>query len=321
MDIYCTDTDIKDVYSHIDKFDSKVLVAGWSQPSVGIEQLFRSVNTGLIGTLFIDGVDMSDYKVGSIEEVNQGTGGNWYYNTTDDVLYVNHPTNLNLHRVEGGSTWADLKLRYRKNASRFINSHLDSRLPREHWKDKEGNFDYVIVRLTALTCAWMLLKASKPKHEDVKVLEEEVFATIGGLVDGEIKLSRDVTMDSSGGIIREVVNPSADNPLRLVDVRGEYSGTYELLKVVIDTGEGGAIGTGKFTVYGSDSTGLKQLKILDSETITGLYQPVGHGMHIRFQGRDDDAVATVLDEWEIELYGASIEVDNASIGSIQMSRR
>jgi hypothetical protein len=48
-------------------------------------------------------------------------------------------------------------------------------------------------------------------------------------------------------------------------------------------------------------------------------QAIGSGLALMFEG-DDGAAATVDDEWEIEVYGAAVEVDNSGIGSMKSSR-
>ena len=58
--------------------------------------------------------------------------------------------------------------------------------------------------------------------------------------------------------------------------------------------------------------GLKTQIRVDSEVITGDYQILGSGLQIRFAGKDDSAVATAGDEWEIECIGKGERVDNSS---------
>ena len=129
-------------------------------------------------------------------------------------------------------------------------------------------------------------------------------------------------MDAAKGIIREVsVDSSSD--LRPVELTGHYSGTsYELLKVYIDSGEGGVIGTTKMTVTGKSSTALKSETLVDSEIITGDYQSLGvSSMEIRWSGDNDAAITTASDEYEVELFGYSLDSSTpGQVGNIKMTR-
>ena len=214
-------------------------------------------------------------------------------------------------KIETGTNWDTLYTRIMENASRYFDSRVDANLPREQWKDREGNFDYLVVRTTALIAACFLIKANKPQSEDLPILIDEYEFNLQQINEGKAKLAHQNTADSSQGYVREITVANA-NPLRIVDTRGDYYGTYELYKVYIDTSEGGAIGTAKYTVKEKSSNGLKTQIRVDSEVITGDYQILGSGLQIRFAGKDDSAVATAGDEWEIECIGKGERVDNSS---------
>ena len=132
-----------------------------------------------------------------------------------------------------------------------------------------------------------------------------------------------ISGDSSKGVIREVsVNASSD--LRPIELRGHYSGSgYELLKLYIDSGENGIIGTSKMTVKGKNTNLLKTDTLIDSEVITGDFQHLGVGnLYIRWGGDDvTSAITTASDEYEIELWGSSLDTTISSVGSMRMTRR
>ena len=131
-----------------------------------------------------------------------------------------------------------------------------------------------------------------------------------------------VTADSSKGVIREVsVNSSSD--LRPVELKGYYSNPgYELLKIVIDSGEGGVIGTARMTVYGKDSTKLKNDLIQDSKIIDGDFQDLCPGCTIRWSGDDvASAICTAGDEYEVEFHGPDCSVSVSQAGTISLTRR
>jgi hypothetical protein len=225
--------------------------------------------------------------------------------------------------MEAGDDWSDIKTRFRRKASRLMESHLDNRLSREVLKDREGNYPEIIVHITALQTVILLLKAHDPTSEVITPFQEELNEILDGLKAGSIVLPTAISGDSSKGVIREVsVNASSD--LRPVELKGHYSGSgYELIKVYIDTSEGGIIGTTKMTVKGKSSTTLKSDTLVDSEIITGDFQTLGIGsMYIRWSGDDvTSAITTAADEYEIECWGSSLDATVSSVGSIRMTRR
>ena len=210
------------------------------------------------------------------------------------------------------------------NASRYVDARIDANLPRDQFRDKEGNFDYMIVRTAALCAAYFLVNAQDPTNPIGDDLIEEVNFNIDQFNSGKSRLSGNVTGDASKGIVREVVAPQAANALHIVDTRGHYRGIYDLLKVVINTA--GVLGTSKFDVYAKDGDSLKATKVVDATTINGDYQSISGGLQIRFAGKNSASAATLggtPDEWEIEVWGKQEAIDDniGQIRSTKMTRR
>jgi len=316
---YCKDRDLLDVYPHLPSADLKVRLYNFQ--TTGTSNLYLARNTGLITQLYADGEDLGD------PEANSGVvnaNGEWYYDSDlDTVYYFDSGTAPNSRIMESGDDWATIKTRFRRKASRLIESHLDNRLSREVLKDREGNYPEIIVHVTALQTVLLLLKAHDPNNDVIEPFKSELDELIEGLKAGSIVLPTSISGDSSKGVIREVsVNASSD--LRPIELKGHYSGTgYELLKVYIDSGEGGVIGTTKMSVLGKSSSLLKTDTLVDSEIITGDFQTLGAGsLYIRWSGDDvTSAITTAADEYEIELWGSSLDATVSSIGSVIMTRR
>jgi len=385
---YCTERDLKDVFPHIDEFDSKTPIYGWSSVTLDGNTYYVAYNSGLVTNLYINGksqesgqqsiattastainvlspysttdtsivvddgsalTDATYIKIRSevlgITNISTNTltvtrgelgttpatisnntevfkhfqpsanGDNLYDSNNDFIIlkYASNPIDL---LMEAGVDWATLKTRYMGNASRFLDSRLDPKLPRERIKDKDGNYDYIIIRSTALITAVFLIRSHDPNSEIAKAMMDEVDGNIASLNGGEATLSWQVTQDSSHGIIREVGSPTAG--LRPVDTRGEWSGTWDLLKLKITLA--GAIGTAKYSVWTKDSTsGLKSNQVVTDEIITGDYQALSGGLQIRFQGTDDSATATLNDEWEVEVMGRE-EIADTGVRSVRNTR-
>ncbi len=314
---YCTNRDLKDVFPSIDEFDTKTTIYGWVVHS---SSLYRADNSGLVTQLFANGQDLGDAEANS-GEVN--SNGEWYYESTlDAVYYYNSATNPNDMLMESGDDWATLKTRYISNAEKYLDSRLDGRLPRKQFKDKDGNYDYILIRTTALLACAFLIRSSSPVSEVADALFEEAEKNIKSLNDGSTKLSWQVSGDSSQGVIREV---SVSGNVRLIDTRGQYHDIYDRIGVKITTA--GALGTAKYSVWekDGDNLGAERMNNGDTadyiQTINGQYQPLAGGVDIRFAGDTADT-ATLNDKWEVEFFGKNESVLDAGMPySIRMTRR
>ena len=314
---YCTDRELKDVYPHIDDFDTKVPIYGWV---VVTGAKYAAHNSGLVTQLFVDGASLG---VAQNAHTDLNVEGEWFYNSTDDVLYYYTASNPNDKLTEAGEAWATLKTRYRENASRYFESKVDKTLPREQFKDKDGNYDYVIVRTTSLLAVSFLIRSHDPTSEVAASFWEEANNEIENLNEGKSTLAWMTTADGSKGVIRE---SSVSGNLRIVDTRGNYHGVYDRVGVKITNA--GAVGTAKYSVWrgNSDNLGCEKMNNgdtaeLSDEVINGQYQTLTSGLQLRFAGDTADT-ATLNDKWEIEVSGFNEKVDNASsMRSVRMTRR
>jgi len=313
---YCEDRDLQDIYPHIAEYDLKRRLYNWVLS--GSNKYFIR-NSGLVTRLYADGKDAGAAQ-SSYGDV--GTDEEWFYDSTSDtVWFVNTSASPNTQIMEAGDDWATVKTRFRRKASRLIESHLDNRLAREVLKDREGNYPEIIVHITALQTVILLLKAHDPTNEVITPFQDELNELIDGLKAGTIVLPTSISGDSSKGVIREVSVDSASD-LRPVELRGHYHGSgYELIKVIVDSADDTIIGTATFSVYGKNSTTLKTDQIVSSKTINGDFQPIIGSLAIRW-GTDDVATGLVKedDEYEIELWGSSLDATISSVGSIRMTR-
>ena len=308
---YCTDRDLQDVFPHISEFDLKRRIYNWTGPSANV---YTAQNTGKITQLFADGVELtSDHGL-------DGNNDYYYTESTNSVQFYHTSNNPNDMIMEAGDDWADIKQRFRRKASRLIESHLDNRMTREVMKDREGNYPEMIVHATALQTVILLLKAHDPNNEVIEPFKSELDEIIDGLKSGSIVLPSSVTADSSKGVIREV-SVNANSDLRPVELKGNYNASgYDLIKLKVITG--GVIGTSTYSVWVKDSDTLKNNQVITAEKITGDYDHVVSGLYIRWSGDDvASAITTADDEYEIEVHSSSIDTDISSIGSVSMTRR
>lgn len=315
---YCTDRDLQDVYPGISGFDLKRRIYNWTGPSSNI---YTAQNTGEITQLFADGVELT-----SDASLN-GNNDYYYTDTTNSVQFYHTANNPNDMIMEAGDDWETIKTRFRKQASRLLESRIDANLSREVSKDREGNYPDIIVRATALQAIILLITAHDPNNEVIESFKAEYDEILEGLNAGTIVLPSDRTSDSKNGFIREV-SVNASSTVRPVELKGQYIGAgYDLLKVKVYVAGGGsgtsaAIGTVKYSVWNKNSTGLKNNQVVNNELVTGDYDVLSGGLYIRWSGVTDASVAFEEDEYEIEVFSSSLGTSTPSgIKTVTMSRR
>ena len=313
-----TDEDIDIIETQIDVEDSNVFAYGDIIKIDDEKMLITNiggntitVDRGFLGTSTASHSTATDIYIGvTWTEENQ-----WLYSSQDDevLIYANtfNPADL---LIETGEQFTTVVTQYRTDASRYLDSMLDPNMPKEAWKDKEGNYDYIIIRTTALIAANFMIKSHDPNSELANALMEEAMQNIENINQGKAALSWQVTRDSAQGVVRDVVYPTA-GAIRPVDTRGEWYGTYDLIKVLITTA--GTLGEAKYEVYTKDSTKLKNQLSQSATIISGDYQPLAGGLEIRFAGSTD---AIQNNEWEIECFGVYEDVDASSGKSVKMTR-
>ena len=245
--------------------------------------------------------------------------GDNLYDSDNDFFVLKYGSDPNDVLVEAGEDFTDMVTQYRADASRYFDSRVDPSLPREQLKDKSGNYDYMVIRTVGLIAAAFMIKTKDHKSELAISFMEEADKNIELLNEGKAALSWQNTADASQGLIRDISYTSG--AIRPVDTRGNWNGTWDLVKVIITTG--GVLGTAKYSVYTKNSDGLKQNQVVTDEIITGDFQPLAGSLQIRFAGETDSSTANVsgtADEWEIEVTGQTEYVDSSDMKSIKLTR-
>ena len=311
--IYCTHKELKRVFPQLDEFDQKTPVYGWTEVT---SNKYAAHDSGQVTQLFVDGESLGPAQSA---HTDLNVEGEWFYNATDDVLYYYSASTPLDKLMESGELFTAMVTEFRTDASRYLDSRLDPKLPKNQWKDKNGNFDYMIIRTTALYAAAFMVKTKDPTSELATALMTEADNNVQLLNEGRAALSWQNTGDASKGVLRDVTY--TDGSVRPVDFRGRAGGVdYDLIKIKISSTDG-AIGTAKYNVFVKDSTGLKKNQVVTEQLITGDYQPMAYGLEVRFAGTTDASTATANNEWEVEVRGYNEEVDTGDLKGIKMTRR
>ena len=313
--IYCTHKELKRVFPQLDEFDTKTPIYGWTEISTN---KYAAHDSGLTTQLFADGEDLG---VAQSAHTDLNVEGEWFYNSAEDVCYYFSANTPADKLMEAGEEFATMVTQFRTDASRYLDSKLDPNLPANQFKDKAGNFDYMIIRTTALLCAVLMVRSQDPTSEQASAMMVEAQENIDALNNGKAGLSWQNTSDSSKGVVRDV--SYTDGSVRPVDTRGHYSGTFDLIRITIGTG-GAMDGTATYNVWVKDGDKLGNQQgnqVVTNEKINGDYQALAGGLQIRFAGETKTSVATATNEWEVEVQGWTEEVDSNSLKPIRMTRK
>ena len=334
MPTYITARDLKDTFPSLDEFDTKKPIYSWVTDS---GSRYVSHDSGLVTALFVDGSNQGSAQA---NKAAVDANGEWFYDSAiDAVYYYNDSSTPEDLLMEAGEDFATLKTRVMKDASDYVDSKLDSNLPREQFLLKDGTYDYIIRRVTSLIAAFFLVKGKDPTSEIAEALFEEAQLHLNDLNAGKAKLGYQNSGDASRGVIRKVSVSGNLNSIKTNDVlgitterflvlnvddvngktRGNYFGSYDRLKVIVTTG--GAIGTAKYSVFAKDDDNIKNNQVVTDEVINGDYQDLAAGLQIRFQGSSDSSTATQNDEWEVEVSGIYEELETPSMRSVKMTRK
>ena len=311
--IYCTHKEFKRVFPQLDEYDQKTPIYGWVTHATS---LYRADNCGLVTQLFVDGQDLGD------PEANSGVlnvDDEWYYDSALDAVYYYHASNKPQDKlIESGEDFATMVTQFRTDASRYLDSRLDPKLPKSQWKNSAGEFDYIIVRVTSLIAATFMIRTKDPSSELATSFEQEYENIIELLNEGRASLGFQNTGDASMGIIRDLTYTAGS--LRPVDLKGRAGAVdFDLIKVKVIAG-GNGLGTDTYSVWTKDGDQLKNNQVVTAEKISGDYQPLAHGLQIRWGGDSDSDVATANNEFEVEVRGYNEEVDTSDLKGIKMTR-
>ena len=248
------------------------------------------------------------------------TSGRWHYNTNSDYVAIYYDADdINSVLIEKGTNWNNLLDDVILKSSRFFDSRVNGNIERTQFRDKNGEFDYIVIRTTALIACKFLIMGQDPDSPSLLAFDEEINFNVGLINSGETKLSHQVTPDSSKGVVTIKQLNTPDRCINLVDTRGTFTGIYDLIKIICT--KEGDIGTAEVDIYtGNSTTGIKSVLSLSEQLVTGLYQTIGSGLQVRFQNTMSTNIMKVNDEWEIECFGKGEEIADLGYNSIKSTR-
>ena len=312
-----TTTDLVACLPEIDTYDQKKLITNWAV-FTGSKYYTQS---GFVSQLYMNGNELgaAQANLAALTENNE-----WYYDSAADITYVYNSNNSpNEDRMEAGVDWETLKTRINNEMAEKIRSYVQRPiLPRKGVGTESASsreWDWILIRSNALLTASELVRPMNPEKADG--LEKQVIDTETemGLLDrlkrGEYALWNETTTNKIKGLREVSIN--ANTTGAIVDIRGVPTDT-DILKISIANGAtltAGSASSVTYSTWGKDSTGIKISQIINAETVTGGWDPVGKGISVKYSA----GLYTTGDEWELELMGAEYE-ENPSIGNVTMAR-
>ncbi len=288
---------------------------GWATHSTDVYKV------GQIGTpqaVFVDGVDWgaAETTLGAVDAATE-----WYYDATNDILYIYLATDPNESRIEIGEDASTFMTWILERGSRLLDSMLDARLKIPTLRNRSGNFDDVIIHATCYLAAWLAIVSQNEELANFYhglVSNAEGTGIADELNSGKRKLSRQMDIHSSGG---EIISETITGSLYIVDMKGRWAGLDgDTLLVKVTTL--GVIGTAQFTSYGYDSTNKtpQTQALVSAEVITGQFQHIGGGLQVKFAGATSASAAALNDRWEIAVRSISQPIEEGGFNVMEAVR-
>ena len=304
---YCSQADIQFVLPEMAKYNQRTILSpNWV--ASGTSNLYFNYSPGPMTVLFKDGQDLST-EHGS----QPGSDNQWRYVEADGKLeyYLasSSASALNGAIFEGGID-ADTHLTsVIARSSDFVRSMSGgiAIYPRKGVgiaSATGADWPEIIVMSTAHIAASFItapynLELSTQLSD--KVSNAEGTGWLDLLRRGEVTINQQESLQKNHGIVRRVsLNGSTTSDI--VDVKGRPSVEWDIIQIKIASGATLARSTNSSVTYstkGSNADGLQVEALYTSETVTGGWDAVGHGMYVRWS----PGVLTTNDQWELEISG------------------
>ena len=318
---FCNNTtDLQSVVSDIDKYDRKRVLAP-NFTTTDTSNLYQLNNTGFIGQLYKDGVEMT-----AVTDTPNADNEYNYSSSTDSFQFFlasSSVSALNSAVFESGQDWDTLKSTVCKEQADLMRSYLDrpiyKRANTTYQGASERNYDFIIVRINAILACADLVRSSDQEKADV--IEAMAISPDGdGLLDKlkrrEYVISNETSFASEKGVIQEIsLNNSTTGYIEDIKLHGPPGVDYDEVRIVISTGGTFALGTSspvKYDVYVKNDSGIRMHKVVDAEQVNGNYQSLAYGARIRFQA----GVYVANDEWSIIFQSDELPVGTIKSGQI-----
>ena len=294
---YCETDDLRFICPEIDQFDSKtILSSNWV--ASGTSHLFNLYDAGSIDQLYLNGEEMT--SVSDAPNAND----EYRYTAATDVLELfqqgGSANTLNSSILESGTDFSTHTSNVIKRASDMVRSMAGVPIYKQKDSAMANAFpEIIVINTAALACYYLIAPYDLDKANELKarVTNDEGTGDLDKVRKGEYVLEQDETQQKQAGVIREI-SLNANTTGSIIDVKGRPF-SWDRLKIIITSGGTLAYGSSSsitYDVYSGDDNGLKLVKDVDGETLTGNWDVASNGMEILFS----EGVYTTSDQWELE---------------------
>ena len=290
LDTYCTIEDIQLVAPFVFDYDRKRTITNWvSHSGSGNSEIWKAGSVGKFTMLYEN--DIEQTSVGDIGSID--ADGKYYFDEDADVVYFQPTTNSNPNFDITMTAGRDNKTLFNEFISRssdFVRSYINKPIYKNKGVGTGDNLgrDYpeVIVRATALLAASMAILPYDEQHGlrlQIQASDQEGGTGLLDLIRKGI-ISLDQDEDGRDKIVKEV-SINGNTTGAIVDTYGYPQTSFDRIKVIISTGgtfAAGSTSSVKYKSFIGDDSGLKVNQVQEAEVIDGSFQPVGHGVYVRF---------------------------------------
>jgi len=323
MPDYCNiTTDLERVFPRLEHYALKEIVEDWT--SVG-SNLYSKGGTGFVSTVFWNDTMLD------VDATYPPAEGTFTYVADDDILYIDNGANPSTVTVEIGEDWDAFLTVCRDKAQQMVDARLNNKyitplVPRSVQTHDTSDYEYDVVRATALITCWLVVSRKDADCKDAKTLYKQFWNTepdigeskgiLNLLMDGDIVLQDQIS-------VREVgeqnfnVYPNSSNTVDFQPIFfGPYSGNKPMTwRIQIDTG--GTLGTATYKVsYDQGSNWDLTLQKTKDDDNNQIRFSIASGIQIRWP-----ATTWVDGEWwDLELIPQSDTATNRQVSSFSMRR-
>ena len=318
MPDYCNiTTDLQQVFSRIEDYQAKEILTNWT---LDIGTIYYKQGTGYVAKVWWNGVALE------AATAYPPSDGEFSFVADDDTLYVNNYADPDDAEVLAGEDWDSFKTINRDKAQQMVDAYLNAKyatplIPRSRKLHDSADYEYPIVRATALCTCFLIINRVNPNDPNADKLYKEFYnpnpdigepkGIINQLLDGDMVLQDQISSREIGNWnIYPNASNSVDNSPILI---GKYTGSqYKVWRIQVDGAGAPSAGTFKVSYDGGNDWNLTEKDMVDTDNDKYRIN-IADGIYIYWP----DVSYSVGDYWDVELFPQSDTASYAQITSFK----
>lgn len=327
---YCDiGADLERVFPRLEEYQLREITENWTKTS-GQTNVYEKGGVGHVGQVFEND---TMYTVKTSVALVDATASTWYYDSNVDKVYI-HTSGDDApsgYTIECGEDWDAYLTIARDQAQQMIDARLKNLYvvplePRSRQIHNTANYEYDIVRVTALVTCWIVVSRKDADCKDAQVLYKQFWnpnpdidepkGLLNLLIDGDVVL-QDQTSVREVGERNWNVYPNSSNTVTFQPrFFGPYTGTTrQMWRIQIDTA--GGLGTATYKVsYDQGDNWDLTLKDTKDASKNQIRFYINSGISIVWP----DTTYVKDEYWDLELIPQSDEPVTKKFGSAPITR-